>query len=133
MAVHAPSMVGPFGIIEDEILVEHTLHFLGHIEPGPILDLKKHEAIPLLNSRHGHSIMPQPLPASSDSSPPQPSGPAVQDNGMAIAKNCTPIAPLASTLHAGFKIGILQGQVRDATDFLEPMAADDLDRWEGGA
>ena len=31
----------------------------------------------------------------------------------------------------GFKIGILKDKVGDAPDFLEPMVADELDRWEG--
>ncbi len=50
---------------------------------------------------------------------------------MAIAEDCTPIAPLASKPHNGFKIGILQGELGDAPNFLEPLDAEELALWEG--
>ncbi|MQP67073.1 type II toxin-antitoxin system prevent-host-death family antitoxin [Niveispirillum sp. SYP-B3756] len=76
--------------------------------------------------------MPERPPASATPNlSPGAAGPAVPGDRLAIAKDCTPIAPLASTPHTGFKIGILQGEAGDAPDFLDPLDAEELALWEG--
>ncbi|MDG5494910.1 hypothetical protein [Niveispirillum sp. BGYR6] len=75
--------------------------------------------------------MPEHPPDNATPNPPQPAGPAVQGGRAAIVKDCTPIAPLASKPHNGFKIGILQGELGDAPNFLEPLEAEELALWEG--
>ena len=47
------------------------------------------------------------------------------------AQEATPAARLADIPPRGFKLGILDGQVGTAPDFLEPMPPEDLAAWEG--
>jgi prevent-host-death family protein len=53
---------------------------------------------------------------------------------VVIAKGRTPVARIVPITEAGFTIGLLKGKVAgQGPDFFEPMAADELDLWEGKA
>jgi len=51
---------------------------------------------------------------------------------IVIAKGSKPVARLVPVVQGGFKVGLLEGKLGAAPDFLQPMEADDLALWEGG-
>lgn len=51
---------------------------------------------------------------------------------IVIAKGGKPAARLIPVARSPFKIGVLKGKLGSGPDFFEPMAASDLDLWEGG-
>ena len=58
---------------------------------------------------------------------------AVNGEDVVIAKGTKPMVRLVPIVQGGFKVGILKDKLGTAPDFLEPMDAEELDRWEGGA
>ena len=51
---------------------------------------------------------------------------------IVIAKGSKPVVRLIPFARSPFKIGVLKGKLGNSPDFIEPMAASDLDLWEGG-
>lgn len=58
---------------------------------------------------------------------------AMKGEDVVIAKGAKPMVRLVPVVQGGFKVGILKGKLGQPPDFLEPMDADELDRWEAGA
>ncbi len=58
---------------------------------------------------------------------------AMNGEDVVIAKGTKPMVRLVPVVQGGFKVGILKDKLGQAPDFLEPMDAEELDRWEGGA
>jgi len=57
---------------------------------------------------------------------------ALSGEEIVIAKGAKPVVKLVAIPQGRFKIGLLKGQLAGpGPDFLEPMADDDLDLWEG--
>jgi antitoxin (DNA-binding transcriptional repressor) of toxin-antitoxin stability system len=56
---------------------------------------------------------------------------ALAGEEVIIAKGKTPVVKIVALPKSGFKIGILEGQVGEGPDFLEPMSEEDLALWEG--
>ncbi|TWB22024.1 prevent-host-death family protein [Nitrospirillum amazonense] len=57
---------------------------------------------------------------------------ALNGEEVIIAKGSKPVVRLTPISRGGFKIGILEGKLGAGPDFLQPMAEDELDLWEGG-
>lgn len=57
---------------------------------------------------------------------------AMNGEDVVIAKGSKPMVRLVPIVQGGFKIGILKDKLGQTPDFLEPMDADELERWEGG-
>lgn len=58
---------------------------------------------------------------------------AMNGEDVVIAKGTKPMVRLVPVVQGGFKVGILKDKLGQPPDFLEPMDADELDRWEAGA
>jgi prevent-host-death family protein len=58
---------------------------------------------------------------------------AMNGEDVVIAKRAKPMVRLVPVVQGSFKIGILKDKLGQAPDFLEPMDADELDRWQGCA
>ena len=56
---------------------------------------------------------------------------ALAGEEVVIAKGSRPVVRLVAIPQSGFRFGLLSGRVGEVPDFLEPMAPDELDRWEG--
>ena len=56
---------------------------------------------------------------------------ALAGEEVVIAKGSRPVVRLVAIPQSGFRFGLLSGQVGVVPDFLEPMAPEELDRWEG--
>ena len=57
---------------------------------------------------------------------------ALDGEEIIIARGDKPVVRLVPVAPGGFKIGLLRDKLGAVPDFLEPMAAGDLDLWEGG-
>lgn len=57
---------------------------------------------------------------------------AVAGEEVVIAGEGKPAVKLVVVASGKFKLGLLQGQLGEVPDFLEPMSEDDLRLWEGG-
>lgn len=56
---------------------------------------------------------------------------ALAGEEVVIARGSKPVVRLVPIRQSGFKLGVLEGQVGQAPDFLEPLEEDALDAWEG--
>lgn len=57
---------------------------------------------------------------------------AVAGEEVVIAGEGKAAVKLVVVASGKFKLGLLQGQLGEVPDFLEPMSEDDLRLWEGG-
>lgn len=51
---------------------------------------------------------------------------------VVIAKGSKPVVRLTPVTRGAFQVGLLKGQLGISPDFLEPLAPDELESWEGG-
>ena len=56
---------------------------------------------------------------------------ALDGQEVIISRGKTPVVQLVALPQSHFKIGLLKGQLGEGPNFFEPMAAEDLDLWEG--
>lgn len=56
---------------------------------------------------------------------------ALAGEEVVIAKGSKPVVRLVPLPQSGFRLGLLAGKAASLPDFFEPLAAEDLDRWEG--
>lgn len=57
---------------------------------------------------------------------------ALAGEDVVIANAGKPVVRLVPVARGAFQIGVLQGRLGQVPDFLEPLATDELDVWEGG-
>jgi prevent-host-death family protein len=57
---------------------------------------------------------------------------ALAGEEVVIAKGTKPMVRLVPINQGGFRLGLLEGQLDDGPDFLEPMEDAEVGMWEGG-
>ena len=57
---------------------------------------------------------------------------ALRGEEVVIARGNTPVVKIVPIEKKGFKLGILEGQLGEIPDFMEPMDEEELRLWEGG-
>ncbi len=57
---------------------------------------------------------------------------ALAGEDVVIARGSTPVVRLVPITRQAFQVGVLAGQLGSGPDFMAPLDAEELDRWEGG-
>ena len=57
---------------------------------------------------------------------------ALAGEDVVIARGSTPVVRLLPVTRQAFQVGVLAGQLGSGPDFMAPLDAEELDRWEGG-
>ena len=57
---------------------------------------------------------------------------ALAGEDVVIARGSTPVVRLVPVTRQAFQVGVLAGQLGSGPDFMAPLDAEELDRWEGG-